>query len=127
MTVITITNSEKMKMKNTILSTAIVFSLLSPFGFTHCPSPPPVPNFELWIFKNLGIIFASFSVFLLEHFDFLMFLLVLAMFDVVLSKTFPGESFPHFFDKIKQKTGNRFHPPPIKNTKPTETFQTKQT
>ena len=54
------------------------------------------------------IIFDSFCVLLLEHFDlFSMFLVLSAMFDIVFRKT---QHF-NFYDQIKLKTGNKFHPP----------------
>ena len=59
-------------------------------------------------------------MFPLEHFDvFLMFLLLLTMFDRVFVNIFPH----YFYDKIKHKVGNRFYSL-TENNKPMETIQT---
>ena len=61
------------------------------------------------------IIFDSFCVFFLEHFDFFKMLLLLsAMFDTVFAKT---QNF-HFHDQIKQKTDNKLHVLLSENKKP---------
>ena len=65
------------------------------------------------------ILFASFCVFLLEHFDVFWMILLFSFFDMVFCKDFVP-----FFNQIERKTGNRFYPP-NKNNKPMETLQTK--
>ena len=55
-----------------------------------------------------------------------MFLLLLAMFDIIFCKDFPGLDLSPFYNQLKHNGGKEFHPP-IENNKPIETFQTKQT
>ena len=53
----------------------------------------------------------NICVYFLEYFHvFGMFLLRLAMFDMVFCKYFPGKNFLHFYEQIKQKT-DRVDPP----------------
>lgn len=56
---------------------------------------------------------------------FLNVLLLLAMFDRVFCKDFPGESFSNFYNQIKCKRGKNFHLP-AENNKPIEILQTKK-
>ena len=62
--------------------------------------------------KIQKIVSDSFCVFSLEHFDiFGMFLLLLAVLNMIFCKDFPGQNFTHFYNQIKLKAGNRLHPP----------------
>ena len=56
---------------------------------------------------------------------FLNVLLLLAMFERVFCKDFPGESFSQFYNQIKCKRGKNFHLP-AENNKPIEILQTKK-
>ena len=67
------------------------------------------------------IIFVSFCVFLLENFYVFWMFLLFSKFAMIFVRIFP-----HFYNQIKYKAGNRFYPPK-KNSKPMEICQTKQT
>ena len=62
---------------------------------------------KIYVYSSKNLIFVSFYVFLLEQFDvFLMFLLLLAMFDIAFYKNIQNL---YLYHQIKQKAGNRFH------------------
>ena len=52
-----------------------------------------------------------------------MFLLLLAMFDIIFCKDFPALDLSPFYNQLKHNAGKEFHPP-IENNKPIKTFQT---
>ena len=123
------------------ITTNFVFSFsrpLSPWWFLKSWSPPPT-QFTKFSFspfkqrrrgegrnsvyspKNLWNNIPLFCVFPLEHiYVFWIFLLLFPMLDKVFCKDFTT-----FYNQIKHKAGNRFHPP-TKNNKPMDTLQTKQ-
>ena len=113
---------------------------LSPFPFCpdnflkKCPLPPAYPIFTLPLQKRRGIgrnnVYSPTNLWN----NICLFLLVLVTFWFFLNECFYGfpclicffvRIFPHFYDQMKHKAGNRFYPP-NKNNKPMETRQTKQ-
>ena len=131
---------EQIKRKKIPSSLQILYLLsplpFSPDNFLKVGSPPTqffrilIPPFRKGVrlgtvcihLKIYEIIFASFYVFQLEHFDvFWMFLLFLPILIWLFVKILP-----HFFDNVKHKTGNKFYPP-TKSNKPMESLQIKQT
>ena len=69
--------------------------------------------------KNLWILFVSFCVFLLEHFD--VFECFYYSFSCMI--WYFVKIFLHFYEQIKHKVGNRFYPPITKITKPWKLFK----
>ena len=111
-------------MKKFHLSMTFTFLLPSPFWFPVIKIVLPTQFFgnfifplqkkkwnwegvKIYMYSSKNLIFVCFYVLLLEQFDVLwMFLLLSAMFDTAFYKSIQNL---HFYDQIKQKTGNRFH------------------
>ena len=80
-----------------------------------------------YLFRNLVSNIWLFLCSPLENVDaFIMFLLLLVIFDIVFCKYFPDQNFQQLYDQIKGKKGNSHHPP-IESDKPMKTLQTRQT